>query len=201
MGGSEGAEGRGGREAGEGGNRAKRQARGGAAPAGHGRVGRGRVGQGRGGLTCTHRSKEARRAKEVARKDRTRRSAEQSARRGASPTGRAKLGAGPAGRSSGQGRRGARGIAAERGGPAGPGRGAFPRVFHVKHSHTRARTRLERQLEAETPDRLDVGVGARGAQLVAEVGHVHVDRAVLGGIGLAPHQLEQLLLGEHALRM
>ena len=88
-----------------------------------------------------------------------------------------------------------------RGGPAGPGRGAFPRVFHVKHSHTRARTRLERQLEAETPDRLDVGVGARGAQLVAEVGHVHVDRAVLGGIGLAPHQLEQLLLGEHALRM
>ena len=89
-----------------------------------------------------------------------------------------------------------------RGGAGRPaGRERIPRVFHVKHSHTRARTRLERQLEAETPDRLDVGVGARGAQLVAEVGHVHVDRAVLGGIGLAPHQLEQLLLGEHALRM
>lgn len=125
------------------------------------------------------------------------RGAERKARHVANGAGETRGGVGGAGAGFGTGPPGRSGHrdGAERGGSA------FPRVFHVKHSHTRARTRLERQLEAETPDRLDVGVGARGAQLVAEVGHVHVDRAVLGGIRLAPHQLEQLLLGEHALRM
>src|SRR5258708_39919841 len=50
------------------------------------------------------------------------------------------------------------------------------------------------QLVSDAPHGLDLRAGA--AQLVAQLLHVHVDRARLSGIREAPHVLEELVAGE-----